>query len=261
MKKMIALIISEYLKKVPFKRGKKRLARTFGDLCIDVPTTTVYGFPIYSDFKDATNMRCFTHRYDRVVDFLKSIPPGSILLDIGANQGAMAILAAQAVGERGSVLAFEPDPDLCEALTKNRDLNNFNNIKVFEYAIGPEEETAQIGSPDPLHSGASYIGGGGKPIRVAPLIQIPGTAHLLKDQKIYAKIDTEGFEAQVILGLHDLLSKGAIESLVVEVDNENLSRFGASSTGLYNLLLDYGYFPEQGIQEGHYDEVFKKAQS
>lgn len=221
---------------------------------------TTYGFPIYTRFQDNTNRLCFEGRPDRVVDFMKDLPPGATLLDIGANQGAMSILAAQTLEKKGgTVLSFEPSGETASRLEANIALNKAENITVFQCAIGSKKETRSIGSDDPLHSGGAHIDGGSEQINILPIAEIPRIYDYISDGPIFAKIDTEGFELEVLKGLNPLLENGRVKKIIIEIDNNNLDRFNATPSSIYSLLNDYGFNPQHGLELGHYDEVFTKT--
>jgi len=217
---------------------------------------TAYGFPIFTRFQDNTNRLCFEGRPDRVVDFIQAIPEGAAVLDIGANQGAISILASRVVGDRGIVLAFEPCKATAARLHANRELNQADNLILFQQGIGSCRQTLTIGSPDPFHSGAAHIGGGHEHVTVSPIMDIPEIQRLLGERPVYAKIDTEGYELEVLRGLEPLLEQGRIRQMIVEINDDHLRRFGADATALYRMMEGYGYVPEYGLQGGHYDEVF-----
>jgi FkbM family methyltransferase len=63
---------------------------------------------------------------------LEALAPGDHVVDIGANIGAFAILAANKLGTTGRVFAYEPDPATCERLRANVRLNGFEDVVVVE---------------------------------------------------------------------------------------------------------------------------------
>lgn len=65
-----------------------------------------------------------------------TLHPGATVVDIGANIGAFAILAAKVVGSSGRVYAFEPDPIVCARLRANVQLNSLSNIVINSCAVG-----------------------------------------------------------------------------------------------------------------------------
>jgi FkbM family methyltransferase len=65
--------------------------------------------------------------------------PGATFVDVGANVGFYALLAAQRVGPSGRVIAFEPNPDNLKPLLLNRLLNDAAQIDVRPFAVSDEE--------------------------------------------------------------------------------------------------------------------------
>ena len=56
--------------------------------------------------------------------------PGDVFVDCGANTGEFALVAAKAVGARGSVIAFEPQLHLATRLRRIASRNGLHNIMV-----------------------------------------------------------------------------------------------------------------------------------
>ena len=67
--------------------------------------------------------------------YQKTIRPGSIVYDIGANVGIYTILSSVLCGTSGKVYAFEPDPHNLKYLRDHVKLNNLQNVSIVEYAI------------------------------------------------------------------------------------------------------------------------------
>src|SRR3979490_2739391 len=53
----------------------------------------------------------------------KLVPPASLVLDIGANVGALTLHLAQLVGPNGRVIAFEPTDFAFRKLSRNLEIN------------------------------------------------------------------------------------------------------------------------------------------
>lgn len=63
--------------------------------------------------------------------------PGTVAIDIGANLGYYTMLLADAVGQTGSVIAFEPNPRLANLMRSSVSINDFNSrVTVREEAVG-----------------------------------------------------------------------------------------------------------------------------
>lgn len=67
--------------------------------------------------------------------FKKYLHKGDVFVDIGANMGFFTILAAQLIGEKGRVFAFEPEPNNFALLKKNVEANNLTNVEIFKKAV------------------------------------------------------------------------------------------------------------------------------
>ncbi len=69
--------------------------------------------------------------------YVKSIlSPGDFVIDVGANLGWYTVVMARQVGEKGVVVAFEPEPRNFELLTRNVNENGFaNRCKLFPTAL------------------------------------------------------------------------------------------------------------------------------
>ncbi len=72
------------------------------------------------------------------------LSPGDTFIDIGANVGYHAMLAASIVGSKGQVLAFEPLPGNCELLELSIAENKFDQVTVYPYAVGEKEDTLTL---------------------------------------------------------------------------------------------------------------------
>lgn len=63
--------------------------------------------------------------------------PGTLAIDIGANLGYYTMLLADAVGQTGSVISFEPNPRLANLMRSSVSINDFNSrVTVREEAAG-----------------------------------------------------------------------------------------------------------------------------
>jgi FkbM family methyltransferase len=68
-------------------------------------------------------------------DLLKrSLKPGDVFVDIGANAGIYTMTAAALVGSEGKVLSIEPNPMVLDRLRFNAGLNGFGSRVITEQA-------------------------------------------------------------------------------------------------------------------------------
>jgi len=60
------------------------------------------------------------------------LPPGAVVLDVGANIGAVACWLARRVGPTGRIVVFEPDPANLAVLRRNVELNALDSVVIVE---------------------------------------------------------------------------------------------------------------------------------
>lgn len=82
---------------------------------------------------------------ERETEFLGAlVAPGDIVIDVGANIGALTVPLARAVGPEGAVIAFEPQPTLFQTLCANIALNGFLNVRTINGALGAEAGAVRL---------------------------------------------------------------------------------------------------------------------
>lgn len=103
-------------------------------------SVSLWGFKIFLDAKDNAGLSVWNEKNHpglkelRLIE--KSLKPGDVALDIGANMGLMSLFMARAVGEKGKVYAFEPDRENVSLFKKNMAANGFyDNVSIFQQAI------------------------------------------------------------------------------------------------------------------------------
>ncbi len=63
------------------------------------------------------------------------LKPGMVVVDIGANFGYYALIAAQFVGSTGKIYACEPEPNNFRLLLNNIKINGFSNVAPLQIAL------------------------------------------------------------------------------------------------------------------------------
>jgi len=76
--------------------------------------------------------------------FKKNIKPGDTVVDIGAHIGYYTVIAAQLVGDKGKVYAFEPDPKNYQLLQRNVKLNGYSNVVLVNKAVSDKSGQAHL---------------------------------------------------------------------------------------------------------------------
>lgn len=144
-----------------------------------------------------------------------------ILVDIGANIGAVSVYAAS-LGEHVQVIAVEPEPDNLTYLEKNLADNQVaDRVQVRAVAVTDWHGTAQI---EPRHGNSRIVDhGSGITVDSITLDQVFAD---LPDGCDILKMDIEGSEREVIAEA-SLTTLAKIRYLTMEFDAAPDAEFGA----------------------------------
>jgi len=190
------------------------------------------------------------------------LAPGATFVDVGANWGYFTLLAASRVGPRGSVVALEPDPRMCNALRANVALNRLTNVTMLEVAATERGGSVRLLGFDP--SAGNY----GVSRVTSESVERPGTftvaAKALDDVLVglgltrvsLLKMDIEGGEIRALAGLRRSLETGVVERLLLEVHPRQLEEAGGSVREVFELLERAGF---RGWRVDHSPRATRRA--
>jgi FkbM family methyltransferase len=108
------------------------------------------------DANDRSEAWCvdeIVHRDEYVLSSFKNINAGHIV-DIGANCGVATIILAKQ-NPNSTIYSFEPDRKLFAILTRNVQLNELNNVKLFNKAVSKPGQASLTLMLHPLYSGGN----------------------------------------------------------------------------------------------------------
>jgi FkbM family methyltransferase len=180
-------------------------------------------FPMRVDSKDWISKTIYEGTYERaLLSFLDSLVLKECVVDIGANIGVTLWHGLKCSDPSATYFAFEPSSQCFEALS-NTCASLANSGKIYDFAIGSADESRSIyGLGNQLHSGAaSLISHSGLPGQEG-VVQVRKFDSVFKEYLenhsiSLLKVDTEGYEAEVVNGAANSLSTGKIEIIVMEV--------------------------------------------
>jgi FkbM family methyltransferase len=152
----------------------------------------------------------------------RALPRGGTFVDCGANIGVFTVAAGQQVGEKGRVVAFEPDPRTRRLLERNVERHGLaGQVEVHAQAVGRANEQRSfiqyandvvsgfLDAPDVFSPGTVV---GRLPVQIVPLDEaIDGPVDLIK-------VDVEGFEPDVLAGAARMLGSEPRPVLIVELN-------------------------------------------
>jgi FkbM family methyltransferase len=170
---------------------------------------------------------------------------GHSFVDIGANSGYFAMLAASLVGPTGRVFAFEPNPTVFQELVAHVDLNKFGGrVQMLDYALSDvsAENVSLFVLPHHKGFGTLVENSGLLPehfgIATAVAVRTRTFDEWRTEQGLervdVMKIDVDGAEERVLLGMRESLASGRIGHIVCETE------WGSRA---HQTLVDHGYRP------------------
>lgn len=223
-------------------KGQSYLVTNYcGDFVFNVDTT----YPMESSIWLAGVYEVTTTNF-----FKKVIHKDDIFLDVGANCGALTLLAGSLITQ-GQIYAFEPSPDVCMRLQNNIDANPQLQevIKVIPCGLG-RNKSQSFYYEDPNYRGNGALQAEGK--ITVDIISLDEWVSLEKLEKIdLIKIDVEGMEYDVLLG-----GKTVLEKYQPIIYFETLPIFFKTTSytikTIYEFLASLGYKiinPQQPYQE------------
>lgn len=148
-------------------------------------------------------------------DFVHS---GNTVINVGAFMGHMTLLCARRAGVNGHIYAFEPDPTSFEFLQKNVKANGYQNCTLVQKAVGKESGTAQLYRGRDCYSQNTIYKCARRYHEVLSVEMISLDDYFEHFEKSidFIKIDVEGSEPGVLLGMETLIEKNSQVMVVME---------------------------------------------
>ena len=173
------------------------------------------------------------------------------VVDVGANIGYYTLLAAGLVGARGLVYAFEPETRNYQDLVSNIELNDLDNfmIKPARLAVSSMDGLASL-YVSTTESGEHSLIKGRTKNTIEQVVECVKLDNYLSRTPIdFIKIDTEGNEYDVLMGMRKLVQSSPNLKVVLEFWPDGLVLAGHSAEELWKLLIDMGLRPAKIINE------------
>ncbi|CAG7855865.1 hypothetical protein MCAMS1_00152 [biofilm metagenome] len=201
-------------------------------------------------YVDISDWACRAHYYkgiyyDRTVPLLIEhiLSNGGTFIDIGANRGLHTLHAANVLGVKGNIYAFEPHPVTFEILKSHLTINGIKNCHPFNIGISNKQGSLELNMFTDQHSGTcSFINT--SEIHDSVSVPVKKLDDVLTNDKLLSpvlvKIDVEGFEFNVLQGMEQMLDRADIH-IICEITDEWLVKTGSSAASLVEFLRKRGF--------------------
>jgi FkbM family methyltransferase len=162
-----------------------------------------------------------THEVYKTDAFLKNYKEGEVFFDIGAHVGYFSAIAAVINKGSDAIYAFEPRPMNATFFRKHMDINHFQNVTLFEAAVG--ETDGEVFFDMGHGSATGHISSDGKlrirQVSIGKMVE----NHTLPSPG-FIKIDVEGGEIEVLKGLTSVIQSSR-PKMIVATHNPECHKF------------------------------------
>lgn len=254
----------------------RRIIRVWG-LFKNTEVTAVYDktLKIKLSLRDWIQQQIYFFGYydERGIRFIKSqLKSGNTFIDIGGNIGAYSLIAANIVGYKGQVIAFEPVTQVRNRLMENRSLNELHHLKIEPFAVFNEKTELVLHVSSQENFGMSSIHAHDEDSGITETVKAVRLDDYVLENNInqidLIKMDIEGAEIYALNGMKTTLMKFK-PMVLIEISSEVLDGTNIRADKIFSFFEKLGYTPfcvgEDGsifdyntIEQSDYDNfVFK----
>jgi FkbM family methyltransferase len=259
LRRLLVTPLRAYFRYMPGQTGKDALWRGVAAhlwwLEGTVTARTVSGDLLAVDARDTVGRYIYyfgTWEPNLTAWLQRSLRPGDVFVDVGANVGYFTLLASRLVGPDGRVVAIEALPEIHTVLERNVRANDARNVRAACVAAWNEDAALEMFtrvSGGPTGTSTAYASWATRwdlapaaTVTARPLPDILDPGEIERARII--KIDAEGAEWRVIAGLAGVLPHCRDDlEIVVELAPGLLREDGASPDDIARLLGEHGFRP------------------
>lgn len=185
------------------------------------------------------------------------IPADGVILDVGGHAGQFAKLFSGLVPD-GHVFTIEPGQYALSILRLALRANRLRNVTILPVGVSSESGTMSLSTPikqsGSLGYGLASLGTDTNRPSYSHEVEITTLDDIVRQLSIekvnFIKIDIEGWELHAMIGARETLEKFQ-PPILLEANDEHLSRADHSAGDLFDFLNQFGYDPYSINPDGH----------
>jgi FkbM family methyltransferase len=190
--------------------------------------------------------RCGEYESEMTRTLQNLLRPGSVFMDLGANEGFFTVVGARLVGPDGRVIAIEPQSRLLSIVEANCTANGVGKIvEVVNVAISDKSGRSVLFLTSDLNSGASGLSRATRyplPTQQVNTLTLAELVSRLDLSRIdLLKVDIEGYEYEAILGSQQLFRDGVIRAIALALHPGALRTRGLDPDAILAFLESCGF--------------------
>lgn len=167
------------------------------------------------------------------------------IFDVGANYGQTALHYREAF-KNAKIFSFEPVKESFNNLVKNTE--HYKNIFSYNFAFGDEKKEVEIFLHEERFSACNSLKFDNRDGDNAPkeIVKVMTLNDFVKENKIeyidLLKIDTEGYELEVLKGGENILSQHSVSAIIGEVALSTKNNRNTQLHALVSYLDKFDYY-------------------
>jgi FkbM family methyltransferase len=169
--------------------------------------------------------------------FKRTLNPDDVFLDIGAHIGYYSLIAAKII-KTGMIHAFEPYIDSHELLMENLVLNRCRNVETYLIAASDKSRMGSLYIDEKNKGNNSLYSQKDCDEITVEMIKLD---EMFRDKKVdYVKIDTQGHEIEVLIGMQDIIKNNKLK-MIIEYYPYGLRRMGHKEIDFFKIINTLGF--------------------
>jgi len=235
-------VLASFIQRLAGPEERRRIVRTANGLRVYLDPLSHLGTTTLTD-------GCYEAETEQI--FRNNLRLGDTFLDVGANEGYFSALCGTLVGEKGLVIAVEPQSRLRDVIEINLRINDVSRFAIYRNALGGEDGTTGVINLWPsFNTGASSVVVRYRFSRATESFSFVTLDRIMREQGLtsidLAKVDVEGFEDEVVDALATHLRNGVVRKLLLDFHRPALVARGIQAEAIHVKVLAAGYKVIQG---------------